>query len=212
MESDVAPARGAGGRSSDCPGHRLLRAMSMRNEITMSITGEIWPCHSARCTGLTVTSDDPCWEGPQVPADWSSPGGSRAAGPYSGSIADRPVRAAGAPADDHQPVVNSREVSVMPRTEPFEIHHRRYEAWFEQHAAAYASELLALRPFVPLEGRGRGLEIGVGTGRFAAPLGVSAWIPHRRGWRAPPHGASRRSKARPRRCPSPPAASTTLSW
>ncbi len=29
----------------------------------------------------------------------------------------------------------------MPRTEPFEVHHRRYEAWFEQHAAAYASEL-----------------------------------------------------------------------
>jgi SAM-dependent methyltransferase len=36
------------------------------------------------------------------------------------------------------------------------------------------SELLALRPFVPPQGRG--LEIGIGTGRFAAPLGVSVGI------------------------------------
>jgi len=53
---------------------------------------------------------------------------------------------------------------------PFEAHHERYEQWFEAHRAAYVSELLALRPFVPLEGHG--LEIGVGTGRFAGPLGV----------------------------------------
>jgi len=33
----------------------------------------------------------------------------------------------------------------MPRTEPFETHHERYEAWFERHDAAYVSELLALR-------------------------------------------------------------------
>lgn len=58
----------------------------------------------------------------------------------------------------------------MPRTAPFEAHHQRYEAWFGKHAAAYLSELLALRPFVPWQGRG--LEIGVGSGRFAAPLGV----------------------------------------
>ncbi|WP_367360340.1 class I SAM-dependent methyltransferase [Syntrophus buswellii] len=58
----------------------------------------------------------------------------------------------------------------MPKAAPFETHHRRYDAWFETHEGAYVSELLALRPFVPWEGRG--LEIGVGTGRFAAPLGV----------------------------------------
>lgn len=33
---------------------------------------------------------------------------------------------------------------------------------------------MALRPFVPLQGRG--LEIGVGSGRFAAPLGVQVGI------------------------------------
>lgn len=62
----------------------------------------------------------------------------------------------------------------MPRIEPFEAHTERYEAWFEHHDAAYISELLALRPFVPLDGRG--LEIGVGSGRFAAPLGVQVGI------------------------------------
>lgn len=62
----------------------------------------------------------------------------------------------------------------MPRAEPFEQHAGRYDAWFERHDAAYVSELLALRPFVPLTGRG--LEIGVGSGRFAAPLGVRVGI------------------------------------
>jgi SAM-dependent methyltransferase len=58
----------------------------------------------------------------------------------------------------------------VPRVAPFEAHHRRYEAWFGEHEAAYISELLALRPFVPWEGRG--LEIGAGSGRFAARLGM----------------------------------------
>ena len=63
---------------------------------------------------------------------------------------------------------------TMPRTIPFEIHHRRYDEWFIQHAAAYQSELLAVRALLPW--RGLGLAIGVGTGRFAAPLGVQVGI------------------------------------
>lgn len=62
----------------------------------------------------------------------------------------------------------------MPRVAPFEAHHERYEAWFRQHEAAYVSELLALRSFVPW--KGRGIEIGVGSGRFAAPLGVQTGV------------------------------------
>ncbi len=62
----------------------------------------------------------------------------------------------------------------MPQDEPFEQHSGRYDAWFERHDAAYVSELLALRPFVPLTGRG--LEVGVGSARFAAPLGVQVGI------------------------------------
>jgi SAM-dependent methyltransferase len=44
-----------------------------------------------------------------------------------------------------------------------------YDAWFETHQALYQTELAALESLVP---RGAGLEIGVGTGRFAAPLGA----------------------------------------
>ena len=62
----------------------------------------------------------------------------------------------------------------MPRVAPFEAHPQRYEAWFGKHEAAYISELLALRPFVPWEGWG--IEIGVGSGRFAAPLGVQVGV------------------------------------
>jgi SAM-dependent methyltransferase len=57
---------------------------------------------------------------------------------------------------------------------PFVRHHERYDDWFERHRAAYLSELLAVRALLPWSGRG--IEIGVGTGRFAAPLGVEFGI------------------------------------
>lgn len=62
----------------------------------------------------------------------------------------------------------------MPRIAPFEIHTGRYEQWFVSHQAAYYSELLAVRRLLPHEGLG--LEIGVGTGRFACPLGVAIGV------------------------------------
>jgi ubiquinone/menaquinone biosynthesis C-methylase UbiE len=51
----------------------------------------------------------------------------------------------------------------------FESTWREYDGWYETHSALYQSELAALKRVVP---SGEGLEIGVGTGRFAAPLGV----------------------------------------
>jgi len=62
----------------------------------------------------------------------------------------------------------------MARTAAFETHHRRYDDWFVRHAAAYHSELLAVRALLPWQGLG--LSIGVGTGRFAVPLGVQIGI------------------------------------
>jgi SAM-dependent methyltransferase len=62
----------------------------------------------------------------------------------------------------------------MPKATPFDVHWSRYEAWFQKHEAAYLSELLALRAFVPWSGLG--LEVGVGSGRFAAPLGIRVGI------------------------------------
>jgi len=58
----------------------------------------------------------------------------------------------------------------MARISPFENYHRRYERWFTHHQGAYHSELLAIRALLPWQGLG--LEIGVGSGRIAAPLGV----------------------------------------
>lgn len=57
---------------------------------------------------------------------------------------------------------------------PFETHHERYEAWFDRHEAAYLSELLAVRALLPW--KGLGLEIGVGTARFGAPLGIAVGV------------------------------------
>ncbi len=62
----------------------------------------------------------------------------------------------------------------MPKTEPFEKFRERYEAWFERHKHAYLSELEAVRRLLPKEGKGA--EIGVGTGRFAAPLGIKLGV------------------------------------
>jgi hypothetical protein len=63
---------------------------------------------------------------------------------------------------------------TTPGRSSFDIYHGRYEAWFVRHPAAYHSELLALRALLPWQGLG--LEIGVGTGRFAAPLGVKVGV------------------------------------
>jgi SAM-dependent methyltransferase len=51
---------------------------------------------------------------------------------------------------------------------------REYDDWFVRNEMAYRSELAAVKAFLPL--RGRGLEIGVGTGRFAGPLGIEVGI------------------------------------
>jgi SAM-dependent methyltransferase len=62
----------------------------------------------------------------------------------------------------------------MARTRAFETHPERYDDWFVRHEAAYRSELDAVRSLLPAGGRG--LEIGVGSGRFAAPLGVAVGV------------------------------------
>jgi len=60
-----------------------------------------------------------------------------------------------------------------PRVRPFEEHTERYEAWFDAHPRTFLSEVEALRPLIPA---GAGLEVGVGTGRFASALGIGAGV------------------------------------
>jgi SAM-dependent methyltransferase len=58
----------------------------------------------------------------------------------------------------------------MPGVSVFENHVDDYEAWFEKNVFAYQSELRAIKQMLPE--KGKGLEIGVGSGLFAAPLGI----------------------------------------
>jgi len=62
----------------------------------------------------------------------------------------------------------------MPRTKPFDTHYRKYEVWFEKNRFAYLSEVQAVRRFIP--DNAHGLEIGIGSGRFAAPFGISVGV------------------------------------
>jgi len=52
----------------------------------------------------------------------------------------------------------------------FEAGAEEYDKWFDEHRFAYESEVLALGTFIPKNSTG--MEVGVGTGRFAIPLGI----------------------------------------
>jgi len=58
----------------------------------------------------------------------------------------------------------------MAKIRPFEEHTSQYEKWFEINNFAYESELEAVKRILPE--KGIGMEIGVGSGRFAGPLGI----------------------------------------
>ena len=62
----------------------------------------------------------------------------------------------------------------MTKIEPFEKYSDKYEAWFEKNSLAYQSELMAVKEQLPK--RGDGIEIGVGSGQFAGPLGIRVGI------------------------------------
>ena len=61
----------------------------------------------------------------------------------------------------------------MARTEPFERYSAEYEAWFEEHPELYRWELEAIEALLP---GGEGIEIGIGSGRFAHPLGITIGV------------------------------------
>ncbi|MCB9265916.1 MAG: class I SAM-dependent methyltransferase [Lewinellaceae bacterium] len=60
---------------------------------------------------------------------------------------------------------------------PFEKHVEEYDEWFDKHPFVYESELSALRQqMLSLPANLLGLEVGVGTGRYAGPLGIKEGI------------------------------------
>ena len=55
----------------------------------------------------------------------------------------------------------------------FEEYTLEYDKWFDENRFVYESELNILKKIIP---KGKGLEIGVGTARFAAPLGIKIGV------------------------------------
>jgi SAM-dependent methyltransferase len=62
----------------------------------------------------------------------------------------------------------------MPGVKDFDQNVQQYEEWFVKNPFAYVSELHAVRELLPINGSG--IEIGMGTGRFSAPLGIRQGI------------------------------------
>jgi ubiquinone/menaquinone biosynthesis C-methylase UbiE len=54
--------------------------------------------------------------------------------------------------------------------EVFDKYFEDYDQWYEDNKLVYLSELEAFKKVIPINKKG--LEIGVGTGRFAEPLGI----------------------------------------
>jgi SAM-dependent methyltransferase len=63
------------------------------------------------------------------------------------------------------------EQNGMEAIDPFDRYSSKYDRWFEEHPWPYRSELDAVRQALPKDGPG--LEIGVGSARFAQPLAIA---------------------------------------
>jgi ubiquinone/menaquinone biosynthesis C-methylase UbiE len=57
----------------------------------------------------------------------------------------------------------------MPKAEVFDKYYKDYDNWFFKNELAYKAELKLIRKLIP---KGKGLEVGVGTGKFAIPFGI----------------------------------------
>jgi SAM-dependent methyltransferase len=62
----------------------------------------------------------------------------------------------------------------MQQENPYEIYADQYESWFSENQYLFASEVAAIRTFMP--SFKKGIEIGVGTGLFAQALGISEGV------------------------------------
>ena len=62
----------------------------------------------------------------------------------------------------------------MTNSSPFDQYLSEYEQWFVAHHWVYQAELNAVRMLMPASGNF--IEIGVGTGRFAAPLDIQVGL------------------------------------
>jgi len=63
---------------------------------------------------------------------------------------------------------------MMPKTGPFQKYAKKYEDWFNENKYVYQSEVNAIKEILP-EFKS-GIEIGVGSGKFALPLKIDLGI------------------------------------
>ena len=59
---------------------------------------------------------------------------------------------------------------MNPAPSVFDQYAQDYDRWFDTHKETFDNQLSLLRPRIPR--KGIGLEIGIGSGRFSAPLGI----------------------------------------
>ncbi len=62
----------------------------------------------------------------------------------------------------------------MAKTEAFEKYYLEYDKWFKKNYSLYQAEVKALKSLVG--DASNGLEIGIGTGKFALPTGIQIGI------------------------------------
>lgn len=64
----------------------------------------------------------------------------------------------------------------MIKTLPFNEHVAEYEEWFGKYPFVFQSEVEAIRDLLPKENNIHGIEVALGTGRFAKELGIKEGI------------------------------------
>ena len=65
----------------------------------------------------------------------------------------------------------------MLQLDPFVKHAEEYDAWYDKHTQAFESEVLAIKQQMLSLGQDiHGIEVGLGTGRFAHALGIREGI------------------------------------
>ena len=86
-------------------------------------------------------------------------------------IADESSRA-------HAPPMKTADAVFMPNRmteDVFEQFAEVYDRWFDEHTAEYHAKLARIRRLLPPPDS-RAIEVGIGSGRFAAPLGITLGI------------------------------------
>jgi ubiquinone/menaquinone biosynthesis C-methylase UbiE len=76
--------------------------------------------------------------------------------------------------DCHNPFMTMKN-----KIDIFDTYAKEYDKWFDTYLSVYQSELRAVKMLLPHGGRG--IEIGVGTGRFSVPFGITVGVEPSRG-------------------------------